>query len=52
MYLLDLRFSVYENEEFGLLGYNALKYGGSLAFWRKILLPSSGSKNKPCKNPA
>jgi hypothetical protein len=38
--------------EMYLLGYNTLQSVESQAmFWRKISLPSSGSKNKPSKKP-
>jgi hypothetical protein len=41
------------NEEFYLLGYNAVySVESQLMFRRNIAPPSSGSKNKPSKKPA
>jgi hypothetical protein len=39
-------------EECYLLGYNAVKSAeNKLTFRRSMSVPSSGSKNKPCKKP-
>jgi hypothetical protein len=41
------------DEEFYLLGYNAVQSVGSQATFQRIMSPpSSGSKNKPSKSPA